>query len=528
MAKAVGYRRGGPAWWRILRAVGLAVGVPLVVVALSALLLLLGRCTQVRLFPEPPDAPHLAQKQAYLDSIAVDAAEAPPNFVIILFDDLGHGDLSSYGNRLIDTPSIDGAAEAGLNMTHFYSASPVCTASRAALLTGRYPTRTRTDRHVFFPEGSGFATGRRMLGWANELPSDEITLAEALGRAGYATGMVGKWHLGSRAGFMPNDFGFDQWMGVLYSNDMWPLDLYRDGEVIQEDHRPGGVFAHERDETQPLGEGGIDQSQLTGLYTAEAIDFIEDHADRPFLLYVAHTFPHVPHYPSREHAGESQGGRYGDVVEDLDRSTGAILDAIDRLGIAERTLVLITSDNGADYNGSPGGLRGRKGSTYEGGQRVPMIVVWPGHVEAGRVDETPAMNIDLFPTLLSLAGLPLPEDRIIDGIDLSPLLVSESGASEETASADAEPPPVGHAPDARPLYFFPVTSSVPDAVRLGVFKWKQATGDMGRDRGHLSRVDLDAEAHELSDLAPWAAEDLARRLDAMREEVSANPRGWVD
>lgn len=518
---------------RALRAAALLIGVPLLAVSLLGSLLFVARCAQVRLLPRAPDAPHLAQKQAYLDSIApleragaTDAsavgAETPPNFVIILFDDLGHGDLSSYGNRLIDTPRIDAAAEAGLSFRHFYSASPVCTASRAALLTGRYPPRTGTDRHVFFPEGSGFATGRRMLGWTNELPADEITFAEALARAGYATGMVGKWHLGSRPGFMPNDFGFARWLGVLYSNDMWPLDLYRDGRVIQADARPGGAFAAERDETRPLGEGGIDQSRLTSLYTDEAIDFLERHAAEPFVLYVAHTFPHVPHYPSAEHAGESEGGAYGDVVEDLDRSTGAILDALDRLGLSERTLVLITSDNGADYGGSAGGLRGRKGSTYEGGQRVPMIALWPGTIAAGRVDETPAMQIDVFPTLLSLAGLPLPDDRTIDGIDLSTLLVGDAFAPEGTpAAAPAEVL-------ARPLYFFPVTDSRPDAVRLGVFKWKRATGDWGRDRGHLSRVDLDVEAHDLSSLSPRVAEDLARRLEAMRAEVGERPRGWAD
>ncbi|MCZ6784500.1 MAG: sulfatase-like hydrolase/transferase, partial [Proteobacteria bacterium] len=258
----------------------------------------------------------------------------------------------------------------------------------------------------------------------------------------------------------------------------------------------------------PLGPGGIDQSRLTERYTEEAIAFLEENRDRPFFLYLAHTFPHVPHYASPEHAGRSEGGLYGDVVEDLDRSTGAILAAVDRLGLAPTTAVFITSDNGADYNGSPGGLRGRKGEIYEGGQRVPMIVHWPGRVEAGRVNDEPAMNIDLFPTLLSLAGLPLPDDREIDGRDLSALLDGTGGRPRDD------------------LFFFPVLDSLPGAVRSGAFKYLRSTGDLGRDRAHLSRVDGDAEAHELSDLHPETAERLAASLEAMRERIDENPRGW--
>ncbi len=467
------------------------------------------RWAWVSVAPTAPDAPHLEQKRRYLSELpAVDPKRAP-NVVVVLFDDLGYGDLSMHGNRLIETPRIDRAAAEGLRMDHFHSASPVCTPSRAALLTGRYPPRTRTDRHVFFPDASPVGRARRVLGWANELPADEITLAEVLGSAGYATGMVGKWHLGDRAGFRPRDFGFDSWFGVLFSNDMVPLDLYRDDEVIEADGRAPGRFGQgERDEQAPLGPGGIDQTRLTERYTEEAIAFIEANRERPFFLYLAHTFPHVPHYPSSEQAGRSRGGRYGDVVADLDRSTGAVLDTLARLGLAERTAIFITSDNGADYGGSPGALRGRKGEILDGGQRVPMILHWPGRVAAGRTSEQPAMNVDLFPTVLAWAGLPLPGDRVIDGVDLSPVLL-EGGALPDRA-----------------LYYYPVLDTLPGAVRVGAFKYLAQTGDVGRDRAHLTRTDLDNEAHDLGMLHPEVAGRLAARLDEMRDRVADNPRGW--
>ncbi|MFP6664831.1 MAG: sulfatase [Deltaproteobacteria bacterium] len=492
---------------RVFRVLALAIGYSILVASSLATLASAARYAQIRWFYAPAAPEHLAEKESYLAALpAVDPAAAP-NFVVIFFDDLGFGDLSSYGNRLIRTPHIDRAAAEGLKMTDFYSASPVCTPSRAALLTGRFPPRTLTDRHVFFPENSMLGILRRMVGWANELPRDEITVAEVLGRAGYATGMIGKWHLGGRAGHRPNDFGFQSWLGVLWSNDMAPLDLYRDGEVLQEDRRDFFLIG-ERDEASPLGPGGIDQGTLTGTYTDEAIAFLETNRERPFFLYVAHTFPHVPHYPSREGAGQSDGGTYGDVVEDLDRSTGTILAALDRLGLAENTVVFITSDNGADYNGSPGALRGRKGDILEGGQRVPMIVRWPGRVPAGAVSAEPAMNTDLFPTLLSLAGLPLPADREIDGRDISALLEGRAGSPHDQ------------------LFFFPVTESLPGAVRSGRFKYLLSTGDNGRNRAHLSRLDADAEAHELSNLYPDEAKRLDVTLQAMRERIEENPRGW--
>ncbi len=454
------------------------------------------------------DAARLKSKEEYLASLPR-AAEAAPNIVIIFFDDLGWGDLSSYGNTLIDTPNIDALATQGLRMTDFYSASPVCTPSRAALLTGRFPPRTMTDQHVFFPDDHIMGIRRRFMGWANALPKEEITLAEVLQQAGYRTGIIGKWHLGEHDGHRPNDFGFEEFYGVLFSNDMYPLDLYRDEKILIKDGRDGGVFPAERDETKPLRGVGIDQRELTEMYTAEAISFFEAKDERPFFLYLSHSFPHVPLYPSEEFANTSRGGIYGDVVEDLDRSTGALVDALDRLGLADNTLVIVTSDNGADYNGSPGYLRGRKGEILEGGQRVPMVLRWPGKIEAGRVTREMAMATDVFPTLLHSAGLPLPEDRIIDGRNITGLLTGQTGSPHDF------------------LYYFPRNGALPAAVRNDTLKLMGKTGNIGRNRAHLSLIDGDQEAHDVQNLYPEAAQILQQALADMQAKIRANKRGWA-
>lgn len=468
------------------------------------------RWAYVSLFPTAPDAPHENQKAEYLGAIRPADPESAPNIVVVFFDDLGFGDLSSYGSRLIDTPRIDRLADEGVRMTQFYSASSVCTPSRAALLTGRYPVRSLTGTHVFFPDDMPIGRFRRMAGYANELPRDEITVAEVLRAAGYATGMVGKWHLGALPGHWPNDFGFDFYYGVHWSNDMTPLHVYRNSEVEIEDtsvHANG--FGSFRDEDVPAISGtAVDQSTLTRSYTEEAVAFIEQHQDGPFFLYVAHSFPHVPHFADPEHAGESEGGLYGDVVEDLDRSTGAIVEAIDRLGLGDRTLVVVTSDNGADYGGSPGDLRGRKQETYEGGHRVPMIARWSGVLPVGVTTDAMAMNIDFFPTFLGLVGAPLPSDRIIDGRDL--LGVLQEGA----------PSPHDF------LYYFPAFGEAPDAVRDPRFKYLKNTGDQGRAKPALTEIGRDAEAHNLIRRYPGEAGILAEALEVMTTRVDENPRGW--
>ena len=451
-----------------------------------------------------------AQHQAKLDYLekVPNAQENAPNIVIVFFDDLGWGDLSSYGNQLIQTPNIDRIAEGGLRMTDFYSASPVCTPSRAALLTGRYPPRTMTDQHVFFPDKSVIGTTRKMMGLANELPKEEIAISEVLKKAGYRTGLIGKWHLGDREGYRPNDFGFDYFFGVQYSNDMYPLHLFENNEIVEEDLRQGNFLSSERDEFNPLPGKGVDQSQLTEKYTDEAIQFIEQSGDTPFLLYLAHSFPHVPHYASSKFAGNSAAGTYGDVVEDLDRSTGRLMKALGELNLDRETLFIITSDNGADYNGNPGPIRGRKGEILEGGQRVPMIIHWPGHVSQGQVSDELAMGTDIFPTLLSITGIEPPKDRIIDGKDLSSMWTG------------AAPSPHDY------LYYFPTLGALPGAIRDKQFKLLANTGDTGRDREHLTRV-IDNESHDVQNLHPDALKRLTASLEQMRQEVKNNPRGWL-
>lgn len=492
---------------KMFRVAALVAGAPIVALIVLVLLVVIFRGAYVEFRGHTVDEDRLAQKQAYLDEIEGKEAEHF-NIVLIFFDDLGWGDLSSYGNPLIETPRMDALAAEGLRMTNFYSASPVCTPSRAALLTGRYPPRTRTDRHVFFNDYHLVGWGRRILGFANALPKEEITLAEILQRAGYDTYMIGKWHLGSTEGYWPTDFGFDEWFGVLYSNDMYPLHLYENDRLIVEDKREGGFFAAERDENTPLVGQGIDQSQLTQMYTNKAVEFLESRGGAPFFLYIPHSFPHVPHYADEEFAGQSKGGTYGDVVEDLDRSTGSIVDTLDRLGLADNTLVIVTSDNGADYNGSAGPLRGRKQEILEGGQRVPMIVRWPGRIPGGIETDAMAMNTDLMPTVLGLLDLPIPKDRVIDGRDITSTLV-EGKPSHEA------------------LYYFPTIETLPGAIRNQDFKLTLATGDPGRNREHLSRME-GIEAHEVSNLYPDVLDDLKSQLEAKRLEVRENPRGWID
>lgn len=484
----------------------MVVGVPAVLVFTLLLAVLALRAIYVEVRGPIVDAEKLSAKLVYLDGLDPGAHERF-NIVLIFFDDLGWGDLSSYGNRFIETPQIDALADEGMRMTNFYSASPVCTPSRAALLTGRLPPRTRTDRHVFFNDHHAIGWGRRILGFANELPKEEITLAETLQRIGYRTYMVGKWHLGSREGYRPTDFGFDAWYGVLYSNDMYPLDLYQNDEILIEDQRDGGFLSSERDERRPLAGRGIDQTQLTRMYTDKAIEFLEAQGEEPFFLYVPHSFPHVPHYASSEHAGRSRGGTYGDVIEDLDRSTGAIVEALARLGLDDNTLVIVTSDNGADFNGSAGPLRGRKQEILEGGQRVPMIVRWPGRIPAGSVTDAMAMNTDIFPTVLELLEVSPPRDRMIDGRSIVPTLFNGLPSHEA-------------------LYYFPTVDSLPGAIRDGNFKLTWSTGDPGRDREHLSRLS-GSEAHEVSNLYPDVFARLRQKLSAMRDQIAANPRGWL-
>lgn len=344
-----------------------------------------------------------------------------PNIVILFADDLGYGDLGCYGHPTIRTPNLDRMAAEGMRFTDFYSAAEVCTPSRAALLTGRYAVRSgmANDQHRVLRSGS---TGH--------LPADEITLAEALRERGYATGMIGKWHLGvwsnDPAGH-PRRHGFDFYFGLPHSNDMDPLpgNPPRANALADQEAEWWNSPLYRNEE---LIERPADQSTLTRRYTEEAQRFIREHRRGPFFLYVAHTFPHTPLFASGKFRGGSQRGLYGDVVEELDWSVGQVLETLRREKLDRKTLVFFTSDNGPwlimdQQGGSAGLLRDGKGSTWEGGLRVPGIAWWPGSIRPGSVQGGMACTVDLFTTSLRLAGAAVPRERILDGLDLSALLL---------------------------------------------------------------------------------------------------------
>ena len=351
---------------------------------------------------------------AALAAPSAPSAEAPapgqPNIVLIFADDLGYGDVGCFGATGYSTPALDRLAKEGRRFTNFHVSSPVCSASRAALLTGCYHSRVGIHGAL----GPAAKTG---------LHPDEMTLAELLKQKSYATAIVGKWHLGRPPELLPARQGFDEYFGLPYSNDMWP-------------HHPearAGTYP-----PLPLIDGGKvieempDQNHLTARYTRRALEFIEQRKGGPFFLYLAHSMPHVPLFAGEKFRGRTARGLFGDVIEEIDWSVGEILAALKAHGIDERTLVIFTSDNGpwlsyGDHAGSAGGLREGKGTSWEGGTRVPCLMRWPGKIPAGSECDELLMTIDLFPTIARITGAPLPPRRI-DGRDAWPLVCGEPGA----------------------------------------------------------------------------------------------------
>jgi arylsulfatase A-like enzyme len=375
---------------------------------------------------------------------AASAADTP-NFVVIFCDDLGYGDLACFGHPTIKTPNLDRMAAEGMRFTQFYSACSVCTPSRAALLTGRLPIRNgmcSTKRRVLFPDSAG------------GIPASEVTLAEALKDQGYQTACVGKWHLGHLPQYLPTSNGFDQYFGIPYSNDMDRLATapkYR-----QANFQPRiEYFNVPLMRGQEIIERPADQSTITKRYTSAAIKFIQQHAEDPFFVYLAHSMPHVPLFASSDFVGTSRRGTYGDVVEEIDWSVGQILQTLRDADLSEKTLVFFTSDNGPwlvfdQIGGSAGLLRAGKGSTWEGGQREPTVAWWPGHIPAGKVCQEIGSTMDIYTTCVNLAGGQVPDDRTVDGVDLTPTLLRE------------EPSPRDH------MFFYRGQELY--AVRLGAFK----------------------------------------------------------
>jgi arylsulfatase len=320
------------------------------------------------------------------------AQNRTPNIVIILCDDLGYGDISPYGSP-IHTPNLERMAHEGIRFQQFYSANPVCSPSRAALLTGRYPTRVNVPRVLFPKDTEGLAR-------------DEKTLADLLKAQGYKTKCVGKWHLGHTRDYLPTSRGFDEYFGIPYSNDMVPRPLMHNRDVIEQE---------------------ATLETLTPRYTEQAVSFIEQSKGTPFFLYMPHTYPHIPLAASKRFRGKSAQGLYGDVVEEIDWSVGEVLAALKRTGNDANTLVLFTSDNGPWFQGSPGRLRGRKGMTWEGGVREPFLARWPGKIAAGTVCNGIASAMDIVPTVSRLCSAALPAKKL-DGIDIWPML---SGKAKE-------------------------------------------------------------------------------------------------
>jgi arylsulfatase len=425
-------------------------------------------------------------------------AARKPNVVIVLTDDQGYADVGVFGAQGFTTPNLDRMAAEGIMLTNLYVAAPICSPSRAALLTGSYPVRVGIP-DVLMPNS---VTG---------LNPDEVTLAELLKSVGYATAAVGKWHLGDDPTFLPTRQGFDEYFGLPYSNDMTPLPLLEDEDVVEENP---------------------DQSELTQRYTARAVDFITRNRDDPFFLYLAHTMPHVPIAASDAFVGQSEQGLYGDVIMEIDWSVGQILGTLEELGIARDTLVVFTSDNGpwlryGNHAGSATPLREGKWTTFEGGQRVPGIARWPARIHEHSVSSEIVTTMDLFPTLAAISGAALPGPAI-DGKNVLPVLEGKPGAVSPTDT----------------LYFY--LEEELQAVRRGHWKLHLphsyetvavlgADGTAGEDEQKdipLALFDLDADPGETTDLSAEHADVVSELTTAASTfdadlKLNARPAGHL-
>ncbi len=422
-----------------------------------------------------------------------------PNILLINCDDLGYGDLGCYGSVRNETPVLDRLAAEGMRLTDFSMASPVCSPSRAAMLTGCYPTR------VGFGEFEGLPVlfpGQRL-----GLSTDETTLARVLQDAGYATAAIGKWHCGDQHEFLPTRHGFDSYYGIPYSNDMgrqaWPEGLPSQVELmamfgmkLPVEEFPPLPLLHDDEvlEEQP------DQTSLTARFVEQSVRFLRANADRPWFLYLAHIYVHVPLYVPQRFLDASTNGRYGGAVAAIDWAAGVLLAELVRLGLSDNTIVIFTSDNGSrarDEGGSNDPLRGEKGTTWEGGMRVPGIIRWPGHVPAGVVNNELTSSLDLLPTLAAFAGADLPDDRALDGLDIGGVLTGTAPSPRQT---------LAH-----------YSGNNLNAVRTG--SWKLHLARDGKEVSEL--YDLDADLAETTNVYSEHP-DLVRELTALADVFRAD------
>jgi arylsulfatase A len=456
-----------------------------------------------------------------------DGNNQSPNILVIMADDLGFGDLGCYGSKAIHTPNIDKLASTGMKFTDFYSSNAVCSPARYGLLTGRYPNRGGLQFPLWAenqPLGRKLArSAGQFLGnlgltdvgedsISDGISPGELTIAEALRQVGYRTGLMGKWHLGDFAHlpkYHPHKHGFDEFYGTPCGNAIKPFLLYRGEEKIEDD--------------VPDDE----QSKMTRRISDEAIEFIEKSDENPYFLLLSYTAPHRPLFASDEFRYKSKGGLYGDVVEEIDFYVGKVLDAVEKSGKGDDTLILFTSDNGAWYYGSNGGLRGGKGQSFEGGFRVPLIANWPGHIQAGSICQEPAINLDIFPTLLSLVGLDLPTDRIIDGKNVLGLLTGSEAESPHDA-----------------LYFY--HSDILEGIRVGKYKYyrkinlykypvpvnKKLAGIAAGKLGKWPLLyDLETDPYEnydLSDNQPELVAEMEAIMSLWEKQMAENPEGIMN
>ena len=439
------------------------------------------------------------------------SAEEKPNVIVILADDMGYGDIGCFGNKKFKTPNLDHMAAEGARLTDFYSACPYCAPSRISLLTGRYQFRSGLTKNPA-PDENKEADKRG-------IPGNEITLGNIFQKAGYRTAAIGKWHLGHKPEFNPTRHGFNEYLGILYSHDMRPVQVMDGTKVV---------------------EYPVIAANLTKKYTARALQFIEKNKAKPFFLYFAHALPHKPLAASEDFYKKSGGGLYGDAVQELDRSVGEVLSKLKELGIDKKTLVFFTSDNGPWFGGSTGGLRGMKGSGCEARIREPFIAWWPGKISAGHESHEPAIMMDIFATSLNAAGLKIPLDRFIDGKNILPLLTSDaktphdalfSMAGDQLATIRSGKWKLHVVPPKKPKVAKPgdewIDKRAPDGVTI-IAPYEQAhpsqyPGILSGDEiisGTLFNLETDpSEQHDVSKQHPEIVARLRAQFDEMNDQV---------